>query len=366
MKVIRTILVNLFVGANIAVILLMWLTCLSTYLNPSSWPRLSLPSLTFPVFLASDLAFIIFWLIFKIRRVWIPIVGLLACGSFVRDYFPLNLPSSPTGDSLIVLTFNVHGFGGAEANTPDGGNHIVDYVQASQADVICLQECHMARYRDSLDLKLQALGYEHYHHATVSFYSRLPILWSDSLALPSRTTTGVVAHLLYEGDTILLINNHFESNHFTLPMREAYIDAIKQSTHNAPTRIIGDSLRRELSPIVRLLAEAAPYRATQADSINNMIRRWAPRPVILCGDFNETPVSYPHRLLTHTLTSAFVQSGNGLGITFHARGFPVRIDHILFSGDVWRSHHTVIDDTFKYSDHLPLSTILTRKTPKKR
>ena len=345
MKVLRTILVNLFVGANIAVILLMWLTCLSTYLNPSSWPRLSLLSLTFPVFLVSDLAFIVFWLIFKVRRVWIPIVGLLACGSFVRDYFPLNLPSSPTGDSLKVLTFNLHGFGGADAILPDGRNAIVEYIEASQADVICLQESHMAKYRDSLDQKLQALGYEHYHHATVSFYSRLPILWADSLALPSRTNSGVAAHLLYEGDTILLINNHFESNHFTPTMREAYVDAIKQSTHNAPSRLMGDSLRRELSPIVN---------------------RWAPRPVILCGDFNETPVSYPHRILTRTLTSAFVQSGNGLGITFHARGFPVRIDHVLFSGDIWQSHHTAIDDTFKYSDHLPLSTILTRKMPKKR
>jgi len=366
MKVIRTILVNFFVGANIAVIVLMWLACLSTYLDPSSWPRLSLLSLVFPVFLISDLAFILFWLIFKVKRVWIPIVGLLACGSFVRDYIPLNLPSTPVGDSLTVVSFNTHGFGGREAATLEGDNRVGEYIKDCGADIICLQETYGLRKREDFDQAMQALGYDFRHHASISVYSRLPILWSDTLALPTRSNKGFMLHLLYESDTILLINNHFESNHFSPSVREAYVEAIEQSTRNAPSRIVGDSMRREIAPLIRLLSEAAPYRSAQADSICKIVDRWAPRPVILCGDFNDTPVSYAHRVLTRKLTSAFVESGNGLGFTFHGRGFPVRIDHILFSGDIWQSHQTAVDDGFKYSDHLPLSTILTPKTPKKR
>ena len=83
--------------------------------------------------------------------------------------------------------------------------------------------------------------------------------------------------------------------------------------------------------------------------------------MIICGDFNDTPVSYAHRVLTRHLTSAYRQSGNGLGFTFHEKGFPVRIDHILFDGQTWKSSESEVINSITCSDHFPVRAVLHRK-----
>ena len=319
-----TLLVHIFEGANIAVILLLWLSAAVTYLSPEQFPKLSLLSLVFPVFLFSDLAFVAFWLIFKAKRVWIPLVGLATCFSFVRDYMPFNLSSEPADSAMTVLSFNTHGFGGAEAYDGDGQNLVVRYLAATDADIICLQETYSEALRKTLSDSLEPKGYHEASHKGLSLYSRLPVISFEELTYPTLNNSGFLAYLLWRSDTILLINNHFESNHFSPEIRQKYVDALEQ-TANANRHATADSLIGEVKPLLRLMAEAAPMRAAQTDIIDSIVTTWLPRPVILCGDFNDTPVSYTHRVLTRHLTSAFRQSGNGLGRTFREKGFPVRI-----------------------------------------
>lgn len=368
MKFLKTIAVQLFTGINLATILLLWACCLVTYLNPASFPRLSLLSLAFPLFLLLNVAFVIFWLIFKVRRVWLPLLGMMACGSFVRDYCPVNpsfLQTTDTTASLRILTYNTCSYGGKKANDEEGNNSVAEFIFNSNADIICLQESSGGGTKlATVKEKMTELGYESYEHKGVILFSRIHILDADTLSFPTRTNNGCMAHLLDGQDTLLLINNHFESNHLTDIIKDGYRDAIENNAQNAYQRHIRDSIRKELSPVVNLLSEAAPLRAAQADTIQRIIESWLPRPIILCGDFNDTPVSYTLRVLSQHLQNAYTQSGNGVGFTFHDRGFPVRIDHILFSSDRWQSRHTRVETSISASDHFPISTELVRKTPK--
>ncbi|MBO4802635.1 MAG: endonuclease/exonuclease/phosphatase family protein [Bacteroidaceae bacterium] len=365
MKIIKTLAVQLCTGVNIATILMLWFCCLATYVNPSDYPRLSLLPLVFPLFLIVDVAFIVFWVIFKISRVWLPLVGLAACLNFVRAYCPVNpsfLQAADTTASLRVITYNTRSFGGSAARDEAGNNSVANFIYFSEADIICLQEssgggANLSTVRE----KMEEMGYQCFEQKGNVLFSRLPILDADSLSFPTRSNGGFFAHLQYGCDTILLINNHFESNHLTEIIKDGYRDAIEKNALGAHHREVRDTLRKELGPMINLLCEAAPLRAAQADTIHKMVEDWLPRPVIVCGDFNDTPVSYALRLLTSHLQSAFTQSGNGVGFTFHDRGFPVRIDHILYSGDHWRSRQTKVEKTISASDHFPISTKLVRK-----
>lgn len=361
MKWVKSALTHLFEGANIAVVLLLWLSVGITYLDPSRFPKLSLLPLAFPVFLFTTVAFVIFWLIFKVKRIWIPLVGIAACFSFVRDYCPLNLPSKPTEPQLSVLSFNTHGFGGKDAIDADGNNMMVKYLAECGHDIICLQETYTAAHVNTLTDSLEPRGYHQAHYKGLTLLSRLPIIESEELTYPTLNNSGFLAKLLWGEDTILLINNHFESNCFSPEMRQRYVDALEKTAAN-DRHSTADSLIDDVKPLLRLMAEAAPRRAVQADIIDSIVTAWLPRPVILCGDFNDTPVSYTHRLLTRNLTSAFRQSGNGLGLTYRERGFPVRIDHILFSPQHWKSSSTRVDKTMNLSDHSPISTVLSPKS----
>ena len=81
------------------------------------------------------------------------------------------------------------------------------------------------------------------------------------------------------------------------------------------------------------------------------------KPIILCGDLNDSPISYACQQFSQNLKSAYALSGNGVGFTYHEGGFLVRIDHIMYSKE-WESYGTYIDKTMKNSDHYPLITKL--------
>ena len=77
--------------------------------------------------------------------------------------------------------------------------------------------------------------------------------------------------------------------------------------------------------------------------------------VIVCGDFNDTPMSYTYRRLRGDLTDAFARKGRGMIYTY--RGFlgVFRIDYLFHSDDfetvdydseqpLWSDHNPVIVD----------------------
>jgi len=82
--------------------------------------------------------------------------------------------------------------------------------------------------------------------------------------------------------------------------------------------------------------------------------------VIVCGDFNDSPLSYAHRVIGKELDDAFVQSGNGFGISYNQNHFYFRIDHILLSKNL-ESYQCTVDKTIKSSDHYPIWCFVAKK-----
>jgi endonuclease/exonuclease/phosphatase (EEP) superfamily protein YafD len=93
-------------------------------------------------------------------------------------------------------------------------------------------------------------------------------------------------------------------------------------------------------------------RAGQADLVSERINR-SPYEVIVCGDFNDTPVSYVTHKISKDLYDSFRSGGRWLGITFPNVKAPLRIDYILHS-------RKMVSDNFEigrivFSDHRPVS-----------
>ena len=86
----KKILVQGAVGANVMSALLLLVCGLTSYVNPASHPRLSLFCLGFPVLLVLNVAFVFFWLVFQVRKLWLPFVGMLFSALFIYMYCPVN------------------------------------------------------------------------------------------------------------------------------------------------------------------------------------------------------------------------------------------------------------------------------------
>jgi len=95
-------------------------------------------------------------------------------------------------------------------------------------------------------------------------------------------------------------------------------------------------------------------RLANVGEIQSLLARHAGRPVVLCGDFNDTPGSRVHERLKGTFDDAWELVGKGAGWTFPASNPRKRIDY------VWVSKAGGIEPTraevpaSDASDHLPL------------
>ena len=89
----------------------------------------------------------------------------------------------------------------------------------------------------------------------------------------------------------------------------------------------------------------------QADKVRIEIDK-SPYPVIVCGDFNDVPNSYPYEKIGNGLQDAFVMKGSGIGRTFSGISPTLRIDNIFV--DKLYSVHQFTRIAKKLSDHFPV------------
>ena len=343
--------ISIFLGANICTILLLWLCVGLTYISPEIMPRMSILTLAFPVFLIVDLLFVAFWLLFHARLVWVPIVGLLVVGSYVLDYCPIQFLSSSdseeTDGTISFVTFNV-----GYMKTDEQKEGLIQFINTVDADIICLQELgksFLTQHKEWID----STDYHTLQINTVAVLSRLPFL-SDTIRVnsPTRSNHSMACWIDCHGDSLLIINNHLESNGLSPEEKDEYTNAITD-----PHR---QTIKSSSKKLMGKLSEAAAYRGAQADTIRALVERNAQHSIIVCGDFNDTPISYSYQKIARRLTSAYRQAASGPGFTYSQRSFPVRIDHLFYSDD-WTCTSCRIDRTVSSSDHYPLIVRLGKK-----
>ena len=315
------------------------LSAYSPYLQPKIHPIASCLGLAFPIFLAINLCFVIFWTIISYRYALLPIIGFLVCIPQIRTYIPINstVETIPDG-SIKFLSYNVMGFNNLEKK--DGKNPILSYLADSKADIICLQEYNSTgnkKYLTAEDIRkaLKAYPYRSIHNpekggSQLACFSKFPILSARPIQYESTYNGSMQYTLKVNEDTITLINNHLESNKLTKEDKVIYEDMIKDPD--------AKKVKTGLRQLIKKLAEASAIRSSQADSV---------------ASINDASISYTHRILTQQLDDAFTQSGRGLGISYNLNKFYFRIDNILISPNL-KAYNCTVDRSIKDSDHYPI------------
>ena len=344
----------LFVGMLI-------LSAYSPYLQPKIHPIASCLGLAFPIFLAVNICFTLFWVIISYRYALLPVIGFLVCIPQIRTYIPINstVETIPDG-SIKFLSYNVMGFNNLEKK--EGKNPILSYLADSEADIICLQEYNSTKNKKYLtdeDIRkaLKAYPYSSIHNpekggSQFACFSKFPILSARPIKYESTYNGSMQYTLKVNEDTITLINNHLESNKLTKEDKVIYEDMIKDPN--------AKKVKTGLRQLIKKLAEASAIRSSQADSVAVAIANSKYPTIITCGDFNDASISYTHRILTQKLDDAFTQSGKGLGISYNQNKFYFRIDNILISPNL-KAYNCTVDRSIKASDHYPIWCYISKR-----
>lgn len=352
MQYIKKLLIGLFLGANVLTVLLLWTSCACTWVSPSVVPQQTVMTLAFPIFLMANLAFVFFWLISKARFAVLSVLGILVAGGYVMDYCPLQCQDDvPEDSTLLLVSYNIGTVAG-----PENHQAFVQYVKETDADILCLQEVADPSLLTSAAFKamLDSMGYKMQQQENRCVLSKLPFVGGvSSLSYLSKTGNGtMVCRLRCGADTLLVVNNHLESYGLTNEEKDGYKKVIRHpESEESPSTVLA---------LARRISATAQIRGSQADSLCAYIDTHSGESMIVCGDFNDTPISYVYQQMGKRLECAWRENGQGIGLSYNQMGFFVRIDHIFHSSD-WVSYKTRIDNKIELSDHYPLHTFLRRK-----
>ncbi len=352
-KKLKNFTIQLIAGANIATIIVMLLVGYSDRLDPTEHPMLSTVGMTFPVFLLINMAFLFFWLMFKLRKIWIPIVGYVLAYQPISIYFPYHPEQTVPDGAIKVISYNVCTYGG-NYKYDDGFGAVIDYLRHESPDIVCVQEDvdswrryvfkeyeKTLAYNDTMVIANNSVSMN-----SLGIHTRYPILKRERIDYKSVANGSVAWWLKVDDDTLIVLNNHFESCHLSSQDREQY----RQILHG---NMSGDSARTESKMLMVKLAEANAKRASQIRAVFHYVDEHSQYPIIVCGDFNDNPISYSRHMMAQRLTDSFVETGKGIGLSYNQKAFSLRIDHLFCSSQL-EPYNCKIDSRMDASDHNPL------------
>ena len=356
---IGTLLHSVSVIINLGITSCYLLAALSPFISPATITISAFFGLAFPFFLAAQVGMVIYWVL-RGKIVWF--IGnallLLFTWGTIDTYIPLHRKikeSSIPQSRIKVMTYNVKGFD-FRAHNSENPNPILKYIKGSGADIVCLQEAVLSRKSNSRYVGLRTFKkylpeyrYMELSHARedrkgsgLMLLSKYPILDVHRIPYESAFNGSTAYTVDIQGRKVLVVNNHLESFRLTMADGTEYLKMVREGEAAALSRM----MTVKMGPAYAL-------RAVQADSVSHYIRCSESEHVIVCGDFNDTPISYARHKIASGLKDAYSDTGRGPGFTFNQGAFKVRIDHILYSSG-FLAYNCTVDKSVHASDHFPV------------
>ena len=316
---------------------------------------------------------IIYWSVQLKKEILISLItiliGLNSLQNFVRPPVLSNPNSNrrelkteypkDTGNTVMYnfLSYNVRLFNYYKwLDTPDVKDGILRLIAERKPDILCLQEIFLTGEKGTLtiDSLKNKIGKATLSHVTwalsqkgkknygIATFSRFPIVNKGDIRFPNTINLSIFTDVKINNDTIRIYNNHLQS----IRLRKKSYSFLKTLNNIDEEETID-----EIKDISNRLKHAFTLRAEQAKIIASHIEN-SPYPVLVCGDFNDTPVSYSYHKIRGKLKDAFVESGTGIGNTYLGKFPSYRIDYILHSDNIKSSHFETL--RVNYSDHFPV------------
>jgi endonuclease/exonuclease/phosphatase family metal-dependent hydrolase len=340
----------------------------TVYINPKYLHIFAFGGFAFTALWFINLFFLIFNLLRKRWRAIYPLIAiLLTLGHFINSIQISGIFKSKnfnTDHTLKVMSFNTRMFDYYEWTGKKKINEeVFDFIRKQNPDVICFQEFFSARDKKSYNethivARLNQFKYRHIEYNIIrkdgrsygqATFSKYPIVAQKPLNFRNTNNFSIQTDIRVNNQTIRFFNNHLESVR------------LKAEHYNLIDSLNFKSDKEKAAGMIEIMSKlrtALAQRASQAETIARHISN-SPYPVVVCGDFNDTPVSYVYHTMRGKLSDSFTNAGIGFGQTYNGRLPAFRIDFIFHD----KRFETLQYKTFnvKFSDHFPIMATINLK-----
>jgi len=342
----------------IAVVILLS-AAVAGFIPPSSGYIFALAGLGFPYFWMVNAFLLLLLLILRKRfEIIVVLTTLIITTPLITRYFSVNLKGNPK--TAIYSIFDLNTFGLRKPFTKSDQlayqDSLNQYLNRNKYTIACFQEYpikgskHAPFYKklmDELEYPYKALSeYDPDEKATqyiLLIASQYPVLNQQTLYFEGLPFA-MYADIKFPEKVIRVYTAHMMSVKLTGEKKVLMLDK-------------GESLRGIVNHVkiaVEKLIIAFAKREQQCRIIRESIDN-SNFPVILAGDFNDTPVSYTYHQLGHNLKNASDFSFTGLKKTYRLSKFPLQIDYILHDNSINSSGYQKM--SLGFSDHYAISSL---------
>jgi endonuclease/exonuclease/phosphatase (EEP) superfamily protein YafD len=330
-----------------------------TFWVPSSHWIAGFLMMSFPVTVLINLVFVIFWLLVDPRKALAPLFLVFLAGIFLdRTYqFKKKNENSATSETAAktfkVLNYNVFGFWVTQHHTRKDDaitNEMKKWLVSMDADVLVMPEYnnedHIPAFRTTEFLEKAGYQYHNFleneknksgQYSTLAIFSKFPIVKHEEIAFEFQN--GIMYVDIRVGENMVrVIGVHL----YSMSLR------LSKLTHQKEIAGIKREARGSFSQLKKGFSERVPQ--------TKMLEYWikqSPHPVIMAGDFNETPYSYVYGKCRNLLNNAFESKGEGFGFTYNRVPSFIRIDNQFYDDTKLEAQDFQTLNKVKYSDHYP-------------
>jgi endonuclease/exonuclease/phosphatase family metal-dependent hydrolase len=322
-----------------------------------------------PVLWILNLLLTVYWLARRTALFFLPavllLIGLPKVKAFYRFPTKNTVQTTVNQGTISILTCNVEGFLGYDntsQNRVSTAREITGFIRERNPQIVCIQEFQSTPSvpQSAIDTLLAAWPHRKIHYTIrrdgkgvfgLALYSQFPILSAEGVTFEESRNGAIRAELLRApGDTLRVICNHLETTY----IKDEDLLFLQ------PDHFADDPDRRgRIRNIAGRLRQGFQKRARQAEQVAGWIAERDDLPTIVCGDFNDPPISYAYHTIRRRYADAFEQAGVGYGYTYKKLNNLLRIDYILHSSEFETLSYDSPDAP--WSDHRPVTATLQLK-----
>lgn len=316
---------------------------LSPYVSPAIFWPISFMGLIFPILYITNILFLVYWLVTFKKPAWANIIILLIGTSNISNYIGSSSNTDSSEGDIKILTYNVRLFNKYDwIKKPGIKEKIFDLLKKENADILCIQEFYSSNNIPNLNYPYRNIGIQNKRNQWhMAIYSKYPQIKNTTVSINGEkmNNTCVYSDIVIKGDTIRIYNIHLASNWFN------------NSDYSFIENPQKGKIKENILGITKRMKKSYKQRAKEVNVIKKHMKE-SPYPLIVCGDFNDTPLSYAYQSIKGELADAFSISGKGIGNSF-VKIPALRIDYILhdskFNSANYKKHHEVLSDHYAIS-----------------